>query len=97
MITKRTVKNLRKGKSVFPRSMPRGTPTATVSVVTMEARAMLFPIRVHWRADVRRPLYDAKVKWPPKITLLISMERTGSIPIANSRMTINARNPRFAN
>jgi len=54
-MTKRTVKNLRNGKSVFSRSIPRGSPTATVNTVTREERATLCPIRVHWCADVSRP------------------------------------------
>jgi len=46
-MTKRTVKNLRNGKSVLPRSIPRGSPIATVSAVTREDRTTLCPIRVH--------------------------------------------------
>jgi len=53
-VTKRTVKNLRKGKSVFPRSIPKGSPTATVSTVTREDSTMLCFIRVHWCEDVNR-------------------------------------------
>ena len=96
-MTKRPVKNLRKGRSVFPRNMPRGTPTATVKIVTREARAMLFFMRVHWRADIIRSLYAARLKRPSTMTLFTSMERTGSMPMPNSRMTMKRRNKRFAN